>query len=73
MLEVETYRQLAETALDRAIASVASPDAWFLKGAATAPALRRALVGHRFVAPVGSGSSFSWTWTVVPRWGSVSG
>jgi formamidopyrimidine-DNA glycosylase len=48
MLEVETYRQLAEAALDRTISSVASPDAWFLKGAATAPTLRRALVGHRF-------------------------
>ena len=48
MLEVETYRQLAEVALDRTIASVASPDAWFLKGAATGPSLRRALVGHRF-------------------------
>jgi formamidopyrimidine-DNA glycosylase len=50
LLEVETYRQLAESALDRPIASVASPDAWFLKGAATAPLLRRVLVGHRFVA-----------------------
>jgi formamidopyrimidine-DNA glycosylase len=50
MLEVETYRRLAEEALDRTIASVASPDAWFLKGAATGPALRRALVGHRFTA-----------------------
>jgi formamidopyrimidine-DNA glycosylase len=48
MLEVETYRQLAESALDRTISSVVSPDAWFLKGAATHPALRRALVGHRF-------------------------
>ncbi len=50
MLEVETYRQLAVGALDRTIASVASPDAWFLKGAATGPSLRRALVGNRFVA-----------------------
>ena len=50
MLEVETYRRLAELALDRTIASVASPDAWFLKGAATGPSLRRALVGHRFTA-----------------------
>jgi len=48
--EVETYRLLAESALDRPIASVASPDPWFLKGAATGPLLRRALVGHRFVA-----------------------
>ncbi len=50
MLEVETYRQLAEVALDRTVASVASPDAWFLKGAATAPVLRRVLVGQRFTA-----------------------
>ncbi len=50
MLEVETYRQLAETALDRTVVSVASPDAWFLKGAATAATLRRVLVGHRFTA-----------------------
>lgn len=50
LLEVETYRQLAESALARPIASVASPDAWFLKGAATGPLLRRVLVGHRFVA-----------------------
>jgi formamidopyrimidine-DNA glycosylase len=50
MLEVETYRQLAETALDRTVVSVACPDAWFLKGAATASTLRRVLVGHRFTA-----------------------
>ncbi len=50
MLEVETYRQLAEEAIDRPIASLYCPDAWFLKGAATGPALRRALVGHRFTA-----------------------
>jgi formamidopyrimidine-DNA glycosylase len=50
LLEVETYRQLAESALARPIASVVSPDAWFLKGAATGPLLRGVLVGHRFVA-----------------------
>jgi formamidopyrimidine-DNA glycosylase len=50
MLEVETYRQLAESALHRTVSSVASPDAWFLKGAATAGTLRRALVGHQFTA-----------------------
>jgi formamidopyrimidine-DNA glycosylase len=48
--EVERYRRLAETALRRTIRSVSSPDAWFLKGAATGPLLRRVLVGHRFVA-----------------------
>ena len=46
MLEVETYRQLAEEALGRTVASLSCPDAWYLKGAATGPALRRALVGH---------------------------
>jgi len=50
LLEVETYRQLAESALARPIASVLSPDAWFLKGAATGPLLCGVLVGHRFVA-----------------------
>lgn len=50
MLEVETYRQLAEKALDRPIASLHCPDTWFLKGAATRPALRRALVDRRFTA-----------------------
>ena len=49
MLEVETYRRLAERALDRTIGGVDSPDAWFLKGAATARSLRQALIGHRFV------------------------
>jgi formamidopyrimidine-DNA glycosylase len=48
--EVESYRRLAEGALRRTVASVSSPDAWFLKGAASGPALRRVLVGHRFVA-----------------------
>jgi len=53
--EVESYRRLAEKALFRTIASVASPDAWFLKGATTARSLRRALVGHRFVAALRTG------------------
>ena len=48
LLEVETYRLLAVAALDRAIAEVSSPDAWYLKGAASASTLRRALVGYRF-------------------------
>jgi formamidopyrimidine-DNA glycosylase len=50
LLEVETYRVLAVAALDRTIASVASPDAWYLKGAATKASLQRVLVGSRFVA-----------------------
>jgi formamidopyrimidine-DNA glycosylase len=50
LLEVETYRQLAESALGRTIAAVASPDAWFLKGGVSGPTLSRSLVGRRFVA-----------------------
>ena len=50
LLEVESYRVLAESALHRTVSSVSSPDAWYLKGAATGPALKRSLVGHRFTA-----------------------
>jgi formamidopyrimidine-DNA glycosylase len=53
--EVESYRRLAEKALFRTVASVASPDAWFLKGGTTARSLRQALVGHRFVAALRTG------------------
>ena len=48
--EVEQYRRLAETAVDRAVASVETPDTWFLKAGTTPAALRRVLVGHRFTA-----------------------
>jgi formamidopyrimidine-DNA glycosylase len=48
--EVESYRRLAETAVGRSIASVATPDAWYLKSGTTSPTLRRLLVGHRFTA-----------------------
>lgn len=47
--EVESYRRLAESALRRTVAGVSTPDAWYLKGAATGPSLRRALVGGRLV------------------------
>jgi formamidopyrimidine-DNA glycosylase len=50
LLEVETYRQLAMAALDRPIASLSCPDAWYLKGAATRVSLERVLVANRFVA-----------------------
>ncbi len=50
LLEVETYRVLAVAALDRTIASVSCPDAWYLKGAATKASLQRVLVGGRFMA-----------------------
>ncbi|HET6963555.1 MAG TPA: DNA-formamidopyrimidine glycosylase family protein [Acidimicrobiales bacterium] len=49
--EVESYRRLAAgTALDRPIASVLSPDAWYLKRGAVGEALTAALVDRRFVA-----------------------
>jgi formamidopyrimidine-DNA glycosylase len=51
ILEVEAARQvLAARALDREIARVHAPDAWFLKRGTTAAALRHALVGAAFVA-----------------------
>ncbi len=49
LVEVERYRTLAEAALGRGIASVDSPDPWFLKGSVTGAALEGILVGNRFV------------------------
>ena len=58
LIEVELYRQLAEGALDRTIAEVDAPDAWYLKRGTTAEALRRrarrAVVRRR---PAGSASA----------------
>jgi len=48
LVEVERYRVLAEGVLGRPIVSVDSPDAWYLKGAATAALLEGVLVGSRF-------------------------
>jgi formamidopyrimidine-DNA glycosylase len=49
--EVEAYRRLAERlALHRPIATVAAPDAWYLKKGLTAGALEAALIGRRFEA-----------------------
>jgi formamidopyrimidine-DNA glycosylase len=51
ILEVEAARRvLAARALDREIARVHAPDAWFLKRGTTAAALRRALIGASFTA-----------------------
>ncbi len=47
--EVESYRRLALSVRGRKVTSIATPDCWFLKGGATGPVLRRALVGHRVV------------------------
>jgi formamidopyrimidine-DNA glycosylase len=46
--EVEFYRRLAETALDRPIKTVDAPDAWYLKRGATARSVRGALKGRSF-------------------------
>lgn len=51
ILEVEAARQVLDAhAIDREIARVHAPDAWFLKRGTTAAALRHALVGNRFAA-----------------------
>ena len=47
--EVESYRRLAESALDRPISAVFAPDAWYLKRGLDAGVVAQALVGHRFV------------------------
>jgi formamidopyrimidine-DNA glycosylase len=48
--EVEAYRRLAESALDRTIADVWAPDAWFLKTGLSADDVGAALTGRAFVA-----------------------
>jgi formamidopyrimidine-DNA glycosylase len=45
LLEVETYRRLADQVVGRTIARVDAPDAWFLKRGLSADALEEALVG----------------------------
>jgi formamidopyrimidine-DNA glycosylase len=48
-IEVEAARRVIEAhGLDRTIAKVHAPDAWFLKRGTTAAALRHALVGNAF-------------------------
>lgn len=47
-IEIELYRRLAERGLDRVVAEVDAPDAWFLKEGLTAGALTDAVVGRRF-------------------------
>lgn len=48
--EVERYRVLAESALERAISSVDAPDTWFLKRGLDPPAIRTMLTGRAFTA-----------------------
>lgn len=50
MLEAEMYRRTALRALDRQIAEVVAPDAWYLKRGLTASVARSALEGRRLVA-----------------------
>src|SRR5918912_2495926 len=50
LIEVEAYRQLAELALERKIAEIVAPDAWWLKGGLSADVLSDALVGRHFLA-----------------------
>jgi formamidopyrimidine-DNA glycosylase len=50
LIEVEAYRQLAELALERKIAEVVAPDAWWLKGGLSADVLTDALLGRHFLA-----------------------
>jgi formamidopyrimidine-DNA glycosylase len=49
MLEVEMYRRLAASTLQRPIVAVDAPDAWVLKGGLSAPEVVGALVGRAFV------------------------
>ena len=48
--EVEAYRRLAETALERPITAVRAPDAWFLKAGLDAGTVDAALAGQVFTA-----------------------
>lgn len=50
LIEVEYYRRLAETALQREITEVWAPDGWYLKEGTTAEELVAALTGARLVA-----------------------
>jgi formamidopyrimidine-DNA glycosylase len=49
-IEIERYRQVADQAVGRTIATVVAPDAWFLKRGLTAPALTSAVVGRTVAA-----------------------
>ncbi len=50
MLEVESYRRLAERVVGRRILRVDAPDPWYLKDGLTAGAVARALTGRRIAA-----------------------
>src|SRR5271168_5209278 len=44
------YTRLARSALGRPVASVATPDPWFIKGEGGGEAVASALLGHQLVA-----------------------
>jgi formamidopyrimidine-DNA glycosylase len=50
LTEVEMYTRLARRALGRRVASVATPDPWFIKGDGDGEAVRSSLIGHQLVA-----------------------
>lgn len=50
LVEVESYRRLAQGAIGRLIAGVVAPDAWYLKGGLTADVLVGALARRWFTA-----------------------
>jgi formamidopyrimidine-DNA glycosylase len=50
LAEVEAYRRLAETALHRPMATVAAPDAWYLKGGLDSRSISTAVAGRSFSA-----------------------
>ncbi len=49
LIEIESYRRLADEVLGRQVAGVDAPDAWYLKGGLTATAITDALVGRSIV------------------------
>jgi len=50
ILEVESYRRLAEQVVGRTVAEVEAPDAWYVKGGARPADLVDALAGRRVTA-----------------------
>ena len=50
LLEIETYRGVAERTVGRTIAAVHAEDAWYLKGGLTAEELRAAITGESISA-----------------------
>jgi formamidopyrimidine-DNA glycosylase len=50
MLEIESYRRLAERVVGRRIVRVDAPDPWYLKDGLTADAVSTALTGRRLTA-----------------------